>query len=244
MTVKVYNVRLKSLLLYVDFLFLIIETLRRDGPRSGRTEVSCERCVRSENGRTARGRRTNRARPVEEPRAWSDAGNATRRDGTNGTKKSRARGRATRESPEGKRWVRASDLSHGAATTEPLEPPLQPPPLVVSVLPSLPSCPAPDTPTQPVWPFSLSNHLYSFSISPFSLPVPRRLLSLRYLLSSPSPPLRLHLDRDHLALCSFSFTCIAYLRRLSLLVLGYACMRVYTSLSDTFSDVYFAIGHA
>lgn len=67
------------------FFFLIIETLRRDGPRSGRTKVSCERRVRSENGRTARGRRTNRARPVEEPRAWSDAGKATRRDATRRT---------------------------------------------------------------------------------------------------------------------------------------------------------------
>lgn len=105
---------------------------------------------------------------------------------------------ATRESPapEGRRWVRASDLSHGAATTEPLE---------TSNL-HLSSCPSslpfatsrsrhPDNPTtrQPVSPFSLSNRLYIRSPS-LILASRFSLVSLPSVSSPPRPSL--HLDRD------------------------------------------------
>lgn len=115
----------------------------------------------------------------------------------------------TRESPEGRRWTRASDLSHGAATTEPLETSTS------RVRPPFPSPrPAPDTPTTRLAFLSIS--LYSFSVS--------RSRSLFLVGFSPFDHLSTSTETRRRALCSFSFA-RTFLRRVSLL--RYACIPVY-----------------
>lgn len=169
---------------------------------------------------------------MEEARAWSDIGlgrqrwipaNATTRT----ERKSHARVAATRDLP-GKQ-VCASDLDHGAATTEPLETSTSRRRRRRSPFP-LPR-PAPDTPTShsvSLYPTTYASSSLIFALcrgfSPSGLSSPFVSLSTCRIFR----------------LCSFPLTCFAVLH-LKPILCPEVCVRVYVC-PDTFSGVYLAIG--